>query len=156
MLYSALFLPYLDYCCEVWGTAYKSSLHCLQVCQRKAVRIITRSDRRAPSTPLFYKLHLLKFDDIVKIKICTVMFRGKMLMLPANLQDRLMPFSSLRRNNRIFPVPYARTVRKKQCIMVIGPKLFNDLPALVHGSKNVLSFKSRVKFLFLQQYNCND
>ena len=35
-LYCSLFLPYLSYCCEVWGTTYKTTVGKLEVLQKKS------------------------------------------------------------------------------------------------------------------------
>ena len=36
-LYCSLFLPYIDYFCEVWGTTYKCHVVFLVVCRSKLV-----------------------------------------------------------------------------------------------------------------------
>ena len=42
------------------------------------------------TTPLFLKLRLLKFEGIVKLKCCTIMFSAYRQMLPKNLQTSLV------------------------------------------------------------------
>ncbi len=84
-IYCSLFLSQLTYCCEVWGTTYKSNLNCLKVLQKKAVRVICNEDRLSKSTPLFLKLNLLKFEDIVNVKCCLVTYLAQHLDLPSNL-----------------------------------------------------------------------
>ena len=39
-LYCSLFLPYLTYCCEIWGNTYATNVNCIYVIQKKVVRII--------------------------------------------------------------------------------------------------------------------
>ena len=36
---SALFMPYLTYCCEVWGNNYKTRIQSLFILQKRAIRI---------------------------------------------------------------------------------------------------------------------
>ena len=36
-LYYTLFLPYIDYCLEVWGNTFHSNLKCLYLLQKKIV-----------------------------------------------------------------------------------------------------------------------
>ena len=38
-LYCTLILPYLNYCCEIWGNTYKSRIRPLHIIQKRAVRI---------------------------------------------------------------------------------------------------------------------
>ena len=81
-----MFLSYLTYCCEVWGTTYKCNLNCFTVLQKKAVRIICKSEYSASTISLFTRLELLKFEDIVKLKCCSLMYKASKLELPSNLQ----------------------------------------------------------------------
>ena len=46
-LYCSLFLPYLAYCCEIWGNTYTTNVNCLYVIQKKLVRIIHHEGRLA-------------------------------------------------------------------------------------------------------------
>ncbi len=40
ILYCSLVLPCLNYCVEVWGNTYNSSLYILHILQKKAIRIV--------------------------------------------------------------------------------------------------------------------
>ncbi len=40
ILYSSLVLPYLNYCVEVWGNTYKTTLQTLSTIQKRAIRIV--------------------------------------------------------------------------------------------------------------------
>ena len=44
-IYCSLFLSHITYCCEVWGTTYKTNLKCLCLLQKKALRIICNVKR---------------------------------------------------------------------------------------------------------------
>ena len=81
-LYCSLFLSYLSYCCEVWGTTYKSNLNGIYLVQKKAVRAICKAPKLESTTPLFVKLRLLKLEDIVKFKCCLIMLSAYRLELP--------------------------------------------------------------------------
>ena len=39
-LYCTLVMPYLTYCCEVWGNNYKTRIQSLFILQKRAIRII--------------------------------------------------------------------------------------------------------------------
>ena len=48
-LYCTLVMPYLTYCCEVWGNNYKTRIHSLFILQKRAIRI---GSVRCKSNPL--------------------------------------------------------------------------------------------------------
>ena len=64
-LYNSLIYPYLTYGIIIWGNTYKSTLYPIVTLQKKAVRIITFSNFNEHSSPLFYRLKILKFVDLV-------------------------------------------------------------------------------------------
>ena len=68
MLYCSLVLPYLNYCTEVWGNTYKSSLNALIILQKRAIRIINKAGYRDHTNILFLNSNLLKFIDIIEYK----------------------------------------------------------------------------------------
>ena len=69
MLYYSLVYPYLDYCISSWGGAPRSTLEPISILQRRIIRIITFSDFRCHTSPLFYKLNILKLTDIYNLKL---------------------------------------------------------------------------------------
>ena len=154
-LYCALFLPYISYCAEVWGTAYSTTINCLVICQKKAIRIIAQVGRNCHTTPLFSELKLLKLKDIIEMKICLMMFDGIRGMLPQNLQCLLQTYDTQRRNRRIFKIQYARTNIKKQCSVFVGAKLYNNLSSHITDSNNRSYFKHMFKQERLQNYGCS-
>ena len=54
-LYCTLILPYLSYCCEIWGNTYKSRIYPLYIMQKRAIRICGNSDYRVHTRPIFYQ-----------------------------------------------------------------------------------------------------
>ena len=56
---STLVMPYLNYCCEIWGNNYKSRMQPMQIIQKRAIRICQKADYRSHSRPLFYQLKTL-------------------------------------------------------------------------------------------------
>ena len=64
-LYYSLIYPYLTYGIVISGNTYKSTLYPIVTLQKRAVRIITFSNFDEHSSPLFYRLKILKFVDLV-------------------------------------------------------------------------------------------
>ena len=73
-LYCSLILPYLNYCCEIWGNTYKSRVRPLHIIQKRAVRICLKADYRSHTRPMFYQLKTLAVQDMVDFNstvLCT-------------------------------------------------------------------------------------
>ena len=62
-LYSTLAMPYLNYCCDIWGNTYKSRIQPLHIIQKRAIRICQKADYRSHSRQLFYQLKTLNIHD---------------------------------------------------------------------------------------------
>ena len=59
------------YVIQVWGSAGKTEIHNILVLQKRAIRLISNKDKRpvnpgplAATNPMFYKLEILKINDI--------------------------------------------------------------------------------------------
>ena len=81
MYHSFVFL-YLIYCVEIWGSSLKSYLDPLVKIQKKCIRTISFSEYLAPSDPLFQKLNILNFEKLVIQRICLMMFKCSIGVLP--------------------------------------------------------------------------
>jgi len=65
-LYNTLILPYINYCCFIWGTNYESRTKPILVLQKRALRVIEGVFLPSSATPIFKKFGLLKVNDIAK------------------------------------------------------------------------------------------
>ena len=154
-LYNALILPYLFYCCEVWGNASSYLIERVVVVQKRAIRVISKSEYRAHTLPLFSKHKLLKFSDIVQFKTLLIMHKAKEGSLPANIQlfFKIKPSSNVNtRQEGKFYVLFARTKLKSKCISICGVKLWNKLNSNISGIKSFNNFKSVLKKYILDSY----
>ena len=75
-LYSTLVMPYLNYCCEIWGNTYKSRIYPLHIIQKLAIRICQKADYRYHSRPLFYQPKTLNvgLHDMVNLNSLVFMY----------------------------------------------------------------------------------
>ena len=67
---------------EIWGSSLKSYLDPLVKIQKKYIRTISFSEYLAPSEPLFQKLNILNFEKLVIQRICLMMFKCSIGVLP--------------------------------------------------------------------------
>ena len=154
-LYCSLFLPHISYCCEVWGTACKKTINCIEILQKRAVRIICKESRYSHTSPLFSLLNLLKFKDLVNISIAQIMYKAYHFALPVKMQSKFESADSshysLRHKNK-FKIKFVRTTLKHNCLSVNGIKLFNSLPDNISSTPTLLGFKKKYKCYLMSQY----
>ena len=86
-LYCSLFLPYINYCSEIWGNTYKTNLRPIVLLQKRAVRIIENVNRLHNTHLLFLKLKVMKFYDLIEYKTAIIMYKAKHEVLPENIQQ---------------------------------------------------------------------
>ena len=75
-LYCSLFLPHVNFCCEIWGMASGTNTNCIKVLQKRAIRAICKEYKYAHTSVLFHNLRLLKFSDLVKFKINLIVYKA--------------------------------------------------------------------------------
>ena len=130
LLYNALVLPYINYCCLVWGFTYPSYMRKLEILQKRVVRIIDNQHRFAHSDPIFQKLKLLKVQDIARQQLIIVMFRSLKQTLPAELCNLFTladtPHIPLR-NRRDFVEMFTEKLYRTRTPSWIGPRIWNSI-----------------------------
>ena len=130
LLYNAIIFPYLNYCVEVWGNTYKTSLYSLFIKKKKAIRIACHAKYLDHTSGLFHKLRLLKSPDIDHFNTCIFMYKAFHNLLPPSIQIYFSrSFSKKYYFN--FYVHFARTQRKKFSISRIGVSFWNALDTKV-------------------------
>ena len=153
-LYYSLFMPYLCYCCEIWGNTYESNVKCISIMQKRVIRVICGERRLAHTNQLFKEKSILKFSDLVKYKTCIMMFKLFTNDCPKHLQLRFTiyenPHNTRRKNN--FIVLYSRTNMKAMCLSVYGVKLWNNLPENIKALRSIHLVKNRYKKYILSLY----
>ena len=75
-------LPYLNYCCIVWGANYFGRLQCLIKLQKRMIRIITGLKKRDRASQIFKSLNVLKVTEINVLQTSLFMYK---------LYNRLLP-----------------------------------------------------------------
>ena len=81
-IYNAIILPHLNYCNEIWGKTYNVHIDKLFILQKRAIRLISKSDYRCPSLPLFIKQKILPIRELIKLNISIFMFKYHQQILP--------------------------------------------------------------------------
>ena len=155
-LYCALFLPYLNYCVEVWGNTYHSNIVPIYLKQKKVIRIICKSNYLEHTSPLFNRLKMLKFPQIVNYQTGIFMFKAYHSLLPQNLQN----YFSLDINDRYntkrkynLKQRRVRTKKKQLSISIAGVQLWNSLNDTLKTCNSIANFKKMYKGKLLSIQN---
>jgi hypothetical protein len=160
MLYLTLVEPYFFYCNVIWASADKSTLmeQVLRI-QKKFCRLITFSDFRAHSKPLFFELKILPIYDLYKYTLATYMYKILNNLIPVlshqTFARNVRTHShNTRQKSNICP-PFCRTSLRQGTICFQGPKLWNLLPDAMKSAPSVHVFKRHLKKFLLDFLSCS-
>ena len=132
-LYHPLFLPILSYCCEIWGITYTSTIHCIEILQKRVISLISgvNSNTGEQAMPHKHFIFVLKFKDLVDLKVLLVLFKiSNSMPIPNNIQCFFNKSHRLRssRSQCQYVRNCIRTNTKAHCLSTYGVKCWNSLP----------------------------
>ena len=155
-----MILPYLNYCCLLWGNAPKSILQNLTVLQKKIIRMIDDQPRLAHTGPIFASLKLLKIKDIAQHQTLIILHNILHNNAPLAINSLFKleePTDRPSRRPKHFHEPFTTKTYLTQTATWIGPRLWNSIIASrfphinsVPTSKNTL--KKIVKRHIIDDY----
>ena len=144
-LYYTLIYPYISYCNIVWSSTYATSLNRIWLLQKRAVRVMTNSEYRAHSAPLFERLKVLDIFKVNTFHIAKFMFLYHHWLLPVSLSNLFVTNNQVHgyytRNANSYRPHHCRTNIKQFTILYQGPKIWNSLPFSIKSSNSLHSFK---------------
>ena len=76
-VYYSFVYSHLQYCISIRGLASRTALDPLEKLHRCIIRNLSKSPYLAYTNPLFFKLNLLKINDVCHLKIAKYMFHQK-------------------------------------------------------------------------------
>ncbi len=92
----------LDYCSSLFTCLSKSSLHCLQMVQYTAERLLTRSSQMTHITPILFSLHWFSIKFRIYFKVLVFTYRTLHGQAPAYISDLLHPYITYRSLTRAY------------------------------------------------------
>ena len=107
MLY--LHLLHISYSAEVWGNTYLSKILHVLLKQKKAVRIIARTEYLDHTEKLFYNMKLLTVNQIIELLSLTFTYKTFKGLLLVNLQTHFTLNTGKKRYQNSFKCQYSRT-----------------------------------------------
>ena len=158
-LYNALVLPYINYCCFIWGTNYDNHLRPILLLQKRAMRIIGGIFLPSSANPIFYKHNILKVQDIAKMQTILLMHKSYLNEMPTSvcaLFQIRMNITHNTRHDEHFIRPFSTKRYRLFTVAHQGPRLWNEIVARnytrdqIPGSK--LTLKRFLKTHFINPY----
>ena len=70
-IYYAIFSSHLVYGCQVWGQNFNIHTEKVFMLQNRAMRVISFSDFRASSFPIFKAMKILRLEDVITLQNCS-------------------------------------------------------------------------------------
>lgn len=157
-LYYSLIHPYLTYGLVAWGNTYNTTLQPLLNLQKKVIRLMTFSQFREHSNPLFYELNILKINDLVKFQTAIFMYDYHHGNLPDVFNTYFTHASTKHKYNTRFSskenysLPHVKTNYGKFNVRFAGAILWNSLEDNLKKEKKKNS-KSKLFLKLIKTYN---
>ena len=154
ILYLPLGYVYISYCNSIWSSCSASLMQSLFVTQKKIVRLIMKTKRNEPSSPLFKKLALLQLKEVNNLNTAIYVYKSinNIIPSPITFEYRTLGPYNLRRREPLM-VPFARSKQSQRFLLIRGANLWNALPAHMKEYRTLYSFKQNLKQSYLLSYN---
>ena len=155
MLYYSLIYPELDYCISLWRWTPRSNFEPISILQRRIIRIITFSEFRCHTSPLFFKLNVLKLNDVYKLKLGTLFHN--MINNKFTGTNNLIRLNSMHNHNtrlantNNFYQTFSNSNLGLNTYTKMGLKFWREIPNDLKSAK-LANFKLRLKQFLLINY----
>ena len=155
-IYNALFQPHIEYAIIIWGLSKNKDIESLRLKQKKAIRIVSKSTYNAHCDPLFSKLNLLKFDDILNFNVAGFVSKFHNNKLPTSFNEVFQSFNSQRVKNLKAKSPKMKSLNNFPTAAF--PKIWNKFGLKIKNCNSFKLAKSKYKKSRVQSYSsfrCN-
>ncbi|KAI5107668.1 hypothetical protein C0J45_1262, partial [Silurus meridionalis] len=137
----------IDYCNALLGGCPASLINKLQLVQNAAARVLTRSRKYDPITPILSSLHWLPVKFRIDLNLLLLTYEALNGLAPMYLSSLLTrynpPRSPRSQNSGLLVVPrIAKSTKGSRSFSHLA-KLWNSLPDSVRGSDTLTQFKCR-------------
>ena len=150
-MYNSLVLPHFNYCSTVWHNFSVEHIDKLYKLQKRAARVITRSNYDIRSSQIFTLLDWRPINESLDERELVMTFKAQLGLVP-NYLTQLFNLNNninhqLRSNNRSLYIPKPRTNFLKNSFSYRGAVSWNNLPhniidRAITGNMSLSSFKN--------------
>ena len=149
--YYAFLFPHLYYCIEVWGNTFIVHIDPLEKMIKRALRLISGSNRRAHTAPLFENLEILTLRKlymyVYSIQLFMYKFHHK-LLLRIFLDYFVTNYDVHDYDTRQRGCLHA-THNRSHSIRYVGVKISNHFMSLLEMNMYYLLYKTNLRYLVL-------
>ena len=149
--YQSYILPLIDYGSITWGSTSTANLGRLLKLQKRAARIILKSDFDTSSASMFQELGWMPVESRINYNKAVLTYKALNNMTPDYITKLLTPMSqahsrNLRssENNELY-VPFSQTKLYSGAFSCSAPRLWNSFPQAVRNAESLNVFKRNVK-----------
>ena len=160
LVYKALFLSLIDYCCIVWANTSKTNLRRLYKLQKRAGRVILGVDTTFSSRSIFICLHWLPIDFRIVYFTALMTYKALNNLTPSYIRDIFNPLSEVSSVNTRgvsdgnLYLPMFRTAMGQRSFSYRATKIWNSIPPSIRNNESVSLFKSALhEYLFTKFCN---
>jgi Reverse transcriptase (RNA-dependent DNA polymerase)/Endonuclease/Exonuclease/phosphatase family len=164
-LYYAIFHCHLVYCVHIWSCTSANNLAEIVKKQKAAIRILTLSTYNSHTEPLFKKMNILPFNEMVTFFKLQFMFFFKNNLLPQAFErtwltnaERLddLNLSMLLRRDEEYHIPFARISQIDKFPIVAFPRIWNDFNEDdIKNAPTKSVFNSKLKKFLIDKLDAN-
>ena len=151
IVYKSLIVPQMTYGCCLWGFTYDRHKDRLSKLQKRAARLITFSDFRASSQPIFEQLVWMPIERLIGFETMKFIYKSLNSMASETQFFTRVQERRTRTNNQMFlKVSNAKFTYTQNTIFHKGIKLWNNLDLSLRQSENYNIFVNSLKTYFLK------
>ena len=156
-LYYSFIYPYFTYCVHVWGKTYRSNLDGIITLQKRVIRILAGVHPLTHTEPIFSRLKILKFFDLVDYIIGIFMYKVYHRDVPKIFEtyyteNRNIHDHDTRQINYIH-IAHADTNRRDMSMRFQGGKVWNLIVKhKIPYNESIYMFKREYKSFLLSCY----
>ena len=149
LFYNAYILPYINYCCPVWGNCSIAQQNRLVKLQKMAARLIMDEDFSVPSQSLFTKLKWLPFPKYVQYHQAKMVYKSLNNMCPSYMNDMFSyiqdshGYNTRNASSSLLAMPKTHKSIGQKSFSYAGAKVWNNLSERTRDAPSLTSFKSR-------------
>ncbi len=157
-LYFALIEPLLNYGILAWGKAYRISISRTEILQKRAIRIIHRSQYNSHTEPLFKISEILKLYDLYEYQASVFMYDMYHKKLPPSFHNMYktnheIHGNRLTRQSNLLYVERGITSFSKTLPFYNLPEIWNRWSCRVSANVTRSVFKKYVRSNLLSRYS---
>ena len=150
MVVQSLVISILNYCLRVWGSTNKTQMGRVRKLQNFAAKVAAGGARKYDHvTPVFAKLKWLPVEIKYFYDICVLVFKIKNHLLPEwvfsmpTVRQVRGEIINTRHQDSLY-IPRRFTDTGARSLNVIGPTIWNQVPANVRNCQSIHSFKNHL------------